>query len=46
MEVAHKTKMLERPSNCPSVNISCYRISSKTTVRIFLKLGQNVPLSV
>ena len=34
------------PSNCPSVNISCYSISSKTTGRIFLKLGQNVPLSV
>ena len=35
------------PSNCPSVNISCYRISSKTTVvGFFLKLGQNVPLSV
>ena len=37
------------PSNWPSVNISCYRISSKTG-RIFffliLKLGQNVPLSV
>ena len=35
-----------RPSNCPSVNISCYRISSKSTGRNFLKLGQNVPLSV
>ena len=34
------------PSNCPSVNVSCYRISSKTTGRIFIKLGQNVPLSV
>ena len=33
------------PSNCPFVNISCYRISSKTTGRMFLKLGQNVPLS-
>ena len=31
-----------RPSNCPSVNISCYRISSKTTGRMFLKLGQTV----
>ena len=34
------------PSNCPSVNISCYRFSSKTTGRTFFKLGQNVPLSV
>ena len=34
------------PSYCPSVNISCYRISSKTPGRIILKLGQNVPLSV
>ena len=34
------------PSNCPSVNISCYSISSKTTGRIFFKLSQNVPLSV
>ena len=25
------------PTNCPSVNISCYRISSKTTGRIFFK---------
>ena len=33
------------PTNCPSVNISCYRISSKTTGRIFFKLGQNVPFS-
>ena len=33
------------PSNCPSVNVSCYRISSKTTGRNFIKLGQNVPLS-
>ena len=24
-----------RPSNCPSVNISCYHLSSKTTGRIF-----------
>ena len=33
-------------SVCPSANISCYRISSKTTGRMFLKLGQNVPLGV
>ena len=31
-------------TNHPSVNISCYRISSKTTGRIYFKLVQNVPL--
>ena len=34
------------PSNRPSVNISRYRISSKTTGRIVSKLGQNVLLGV
>ena len=34
------------PSNSPSINIFCYRISSNTTGRIFFKLGQNVPLGV
>ena len=34
------------PYNCSSVNISCYRISFKTTGRIILKRGQNVHLSV
>ena len=32
--------------SCPSVNMSCYRISSKTAGWMFLKLGQNVPLGV
>ena len=31
------------PSNCPSVNISCYRISSKTTGRIFKNLVRLFP---
>ena len=31
------------PSNCPSVNISCYNISSKTTGRIFLNLVRMFP---
>ena len=35
--------MLERPSTCPSVNISCYRISSKTTGRIFWNFVRMLP---
>ena len=31
------------PSNCPSANISCYRISSKTTSRMFLNLVRMFP---
>ena len=31
------------PSNSPSVNISCYRISSNTTGRIFLNLVKMFP---
>ena len=32
-----------RPSNCSSVNISCYRISSKTTGRIFFNFVRTFP---
>ena len=31
------------PSNSPSVNTSCYRVSSKTTGRIFLSLVRMFP---
>ena len=37
---------VRRSSNCPSVNISCYHISSKTTGRIFFNYVRMLFLSV